>query len=87
MNVELDPHDKKRLLALARESGKEIDELLRELVHEALETRTDVVEVAPDERQAAWQSFLVAGAEWSKELPAGHIVDDSRESIYSGRGE
>jgi hypothetical protein len=41
MNIELDPHDKQRLAALARESGKDIDELLRDLVHEALEGRRE----------------------------------------------
>ena len=38
-------------------------------------------------QQKAWQEFLAAGREHAKSLPAGHVVDDSRESIYDGRGE
>ena len=39
MNFELDPNDRKDLEALASESGKNPEELLRELVHEALTER------------------------------------------------
>ena len=36
MNVTIDPKDQERLEDLARESGKDPGELLRELLHEAL---------------------------------------------------
>jgi hypothetical protein len=39
------------------------------------------------ERVAAWNSFVAGMQEWGKTLPAGHVVDDSRASIYAGRGE
>jgi hypothetical protein len=39
MNIELDPEDRKRAEELSRESGKELSQVLGELVHEALETR------------------------------------------------
>ena len=39
MNVELNPNDKKELELLARAEGKEPGELLRELLHEAIEER------------------------------------------------
>lgn len=41
MNVELDPKDERDLEALARETGKDPGELLRELLHEALVQRKD----------------------------------------------
>jgi hypothetical protein len=37
---------------------------------------------------AAIESFITGTTAWSAEhLPPGHLVDDSRESIYEGRGE
>jgi hypothetical protein len=36
---------------------------------------------------AALESFAAGMTAWtSAHLPAGHIVDDSRETIYDGRG-
>jgi len=35
----------------------------------------------------AWDNFVASMRDWGKKLPAGHFVDDSRESIYEGRGE
>ena len=87
MNVELDPQDKKRVEELSRETGKDPGALLRELVHQALESRTQDDHTAPDERAAAWKDFLLSTADWSRNLPPGYRVDDGRESIYGGRGE
>ncbi len=87
MNVELDPQDKKRVEELSRETGKDPRELLRELVHQALESRTQDDHTASDEQEAAWKHFLTSTAAWSKNLPPGYRVDDSRESIHAGRGE
>jgi DNA polymerase III alpha subunit len=39
MDVKLDPNDEKELEALARESGKDPEDLLRELLREAIATR------------------------------------------------
>jgi hypothetical protein len=39
MNVELDPREQRKIEALASATGKDPGELLRELVHEALEIR------------------------------------------------
>ncbi len=39
MNIELDPKARRELETLASASGREPGELLRELVHDALETR------------------------------------------------
>jgi len=41
MNVKLDPKDEKDLEALARETGKDPGELLRELLHKALLERKE----------------------------------------------
>lgn len=87
---DLDPKDQRDLEALAEAEGKDAKLLLRELVHEAIEGRKiNGRSPAPrtSEQEAAWSEFLAGTAEWSKHLPPGHIVDDSRESIYAGRGE
>jgi hypothetical protein len=40
------------------------------------------------QRVAAWEALVASMREWAeKNLPPGHIVEDSRESIYEGRGE
>jgi len=35
---------------------------------------------------AALESFADGMAKWTRNLPPGHVVDDSREMIYEGRG-
>ena len=40
MNVELDPQDKQDLEELARQSGKPLGEVLRQLIRDALRIRT-----------------------------------------------
>lgn len=87
MNVELDPQDQRRVEALSRATGKDPGDLLRELVHQALETRLQDESTATSEQEAAWRDFLSSATAWSRNLPSGYRVDDSRESIYAGRGE
>jgi hypothetical protein len=43
---------------------------------------------SPDDRLAAWDAWVADMRNWSAtHLPPGHTLDDSRESIYEGRGE
>jgi hypothetical protein len=45
-------------------------------------------QLTPAQRLAAWQTWVASMREWGeRNLPAGHIIDDSRENIYQGRGE
>lgn len=87
----LSPEDRQQVESLAQMTGKPIDKLLAELVHDGLVRRKEngaaETEPEPNGQEAAWQEFLAAGAAWAEKLPAGHVVDDSRESIYSDRGE
>jgi len=40
------------------------------------------------QRLAAWDQFVGGMSKWAEvNLPAGYVADDSRESIYDGRGE
>lgn len=75
-----------RLAEDARRSGKSINELLAELLHEWERT---------NQPPAKALASPITPEEWSRELrswAASHfaspvIADDSRESIYEGRGE
>ena len=44
-------------------------------------------EAAVQQRLDAWNRFVAAMREHGRRLPPGHFIDDSRESIYEGRGE
>ncbi len=57
MNVRLDPKDQKELEALAEQIGKDPDELLRQLVHEALSERK---RNGTETTEGAEESFLDA---------------------------
>ena len=45
------------------------------------------LEPTPDERQKAFDRWMARVQERADRYPPGFIVDDSRESIYEGRGE
>lgn len=40
-----------------------------------------------ERRLAALDRFVARAAEWTAKLPPGRHLDDSRDSIYEGRGE
>ena len=86
---DLTPEAREAVEKLARESGRPFAEALSELVVRGArqEGAGGGEAQSADEQEAAWQRFLAAGREHMKTLPEGHALDDSRESIYSGRGE
>ena len=86
---DLTPGAREAVEKFARESGKPFADALSELVVRgaAGASTGNGAGQSADGQEAAWQSFLAAGREHAKALPQGHVVDDSRESIYSGRGE
>lgn len=45
-------------------------------------------DLTPSQRVAAWQEMVSKWRAWGHtNLPPGHVVDDTRDSIYEGRGE
>lgn len=80
--VEIPPDTEQRLRDKAATQGVSLNEYVTNLI-----TRDTQVEVQPallktaEERAAAW----LAWAKSHQPLPV--IADDSRESIYAGRGE
>ena len=50
--------------------------------------KAQMADMTPAQRAAAFGEMMSKWREWaSANLPPGHVVDDSRESIYEGRGE
>jgi len=70
----------------ARRLGKDVDTVASDII-EKTEAVVPMEEKSIDERLAAWNSFVQSMREHGRKLPPDHIIDDSRETIYEGRGE
>lgn len=85
LQIKLTPEIEARLREQAAAAGKDIAEVAREVLREGLcldaEPDDGPTKLSREQRLATWRDF-VADAK-----PLGYIVDDSRESIYEGRGE
>jgi hypothetical protein len=89
MSVMLDlaPDTEQHLRSIARQRGQSLEEYLRELADNAARTCNGSGVMSPEsaqsasERERAWLAWVAS----HPKLP--YIADDSRESIYEGRGE
>jgi len=85
LQIELPPETVARLHAEAAAAGKDPATFVREAVEEKLIGSADAVtessKLPAEQRIAEWLAWGNAHA------PLGHDVDDTRESIYEGRGE
>jgi hypothetical protein len=88
LTIQLTPEMEARLRERAAAEGKDPAEFAVEAVVQRL-TAPDASSLSPTaaRRLDALNSFVAGMREHAKTLPPGHIVDDSRESIYEGRGE
>jgi len=77
-----------KLRECAAAEGKDPSTLALEALQEKLGGR-NAASGPPSsvERIAAWERFVARMCDWTKTLPSGHRVDDTREGIYQGRGE
>lgn len=83
--VEINPETAELLAAQARAHGLSIDDYVRSLLPR---TNGDVDEKPPLYQSATPEEWVDAFREWAASHPLLQvIVDDSRESIYQGRGE
>jgi hypothetical protein len=70
-----------KLKEQAAASGRDVAEYVTDIVETAIETEIENGKLTPDQRAAQWRK-------WAESHPkVEHFVDDSRESIYDGRGE
>lgn len=72
----------------AAETGQDLGSVASDLLEQAIASRSGNggSDSIPN-RVAMWDAWVAKMREWgAKNLPPGHKVDDSRESIYEGRG-
>jgi len=78
-----------KLSLRASQTGRDMASVASELIEQAM--ATPAPPISKDDiarRLAAWDKFVSEMRKWGEEnLPPGHVVDDSRETIYEGRGE
>lgn len=85
LSFSLSPEAEQRLRERARASGLSPDDFARRVVEQAVASQTNGSHSTPSGERTRRVSRL---HEWAGSVkPTGHSVDDSRESIYSGRGE
>ena len=86
VTLELRPDTEQKLREKAARTGQTIEGLLlqaaeRLAIEETIPLTRTAAELTPAQRAAAWREWVAS----HKPLPI--IADDSRESIYEGRGE
>lgn len=80
------PEIEQRLRERAAAAGQDVDTFVREAVEEKLGA-TSAVAASPQQRRAAFEAWMREVAGRAAIYPPGYVADDSRESIYEGRGE
>lgn len=83
LTLSLPPELETRLRERAAASGKDVESIVREAVEEKLASANPSGPEGKTREQ--WSAELHAWAASHK--PVTHFVDDSRQSIYAGRGE
>jgi hypothetical protein len=88
IKLQLTPEMETVLRQRAAAEGKDPAALALEAVAEKLAPPNGPVsQGTAADRLDAWNRFVAGMREHAKKLPSDHFVDDSRESIYEGRGE
>jgi len=88
VTIDLAPETERRLREKAAKAGQTIEDHLRQLAEEsagsargASEPSTGPADRTPEERVAEWLAWVASHRDQTL------VADDSRESIYAGRGE
>lgn len=78
-----------KLAERAAQAGRDIASVATDLIEQAVGASPEVpVDGDSAQRAAAWEAWVTEMRQWGKtNLSSGHVIDDSRESIYEGRGE
>jgi hypothetical protein len=83
LTLSFPPETEAKLRERAAASGKDVETIVREAVDEKLAAGADTTGAAKSAEE--WVAEFMAWVE--SHPPVTHFVDDSRESIYAGRGE
>lgn len=85
ITLSLSAETESRLRDRAAATGKDVPTLIREAVEEKLSPEGGHTESPSD---MAYDRWKITFGQWvDSHRPVRHVVDDSRESIYGGRGE
>jgi hypothetical protein len=91
LNLSLSPETEAKLRQRAAATGKDVAQFVEEAVQKTLsepQPSTDPAQLTPAEQWERLKAWIDQMSAWTaKNLPQGHFVDDSRESIYEGCGE
>ena len=80
------PEIEAKLRARAAAAGKDVGTFVREAVEEKLAFGVPQRK-SPEAWAAEFEAWMREVADRAPSYPDGFVVDDSRESIYEGRGE
>jgi hypothetical protein len=87
LTLALPPDVESKLLRHAAATGKDPAAFVQETLEEKLASFSEP-RLTAAQRAAAWDGWVEHMRSWAdNNLPRRHRVDDSRESIYEGRGE
>ncbi len=85
LHIDLAPEDEARLREQAAAAGKDVSTFAQEALQEVLRLEAEADDERPRLSREQRLAEFLAWADGAQ--PLGYIVDDSRESIYEGRGE
>jgi hypothetical protein len=87
LNIPLTPEKEARLKARAAAAGKNVAEYVLDVVEEdlAMTEAAPLIDTSSTQQRDEWEKALDAWAAGHPHLAT--MADDSRESIYEGRGE
>jgi predicted transcriptional regulator len=90
LTVSFSPEVEARLRERAAASGKDVSALVREAVEEKLSATPEpkpASKMSNEQWLAEFNAWMREVTSRARNYPPGFVVDDSRESIYEGRGE
>ena len=88
LHIPISPETESQLREKAVAVGKDVVQLARELIEQGVGGPNGSISPETAEaRLSALHRMIARARHQGERLPAGYVVDDSRESIYEGRGE
>jgi hypothetical protein len=87
ITISVSPQAETKLREAAAAKGTDVTQYTADLVEQALAGQSSSHTKSASESLAAWDTFVSEMIKAGQQLPPGTTIDDSRESIYAGRGE
>ncbi len=86
--LDLAPELVQRLQDKAAQQGKTLEAYLQELATREAEANVSSLPTAPASSKLTTEQWIAEWRKWARSRkPSGAVLEDSRESIYAGRGE